>query len=385
MELFKASGQWATRPADERFSTIAELDAACNGYRAVARTATALYHDMKAYADSDGSIRLNGKTASASLTHWAFGQLASRAGAPASYMRELPAKLAADCINHGLALRDAGEEAHLMFHSNGALVCRSITSERYDRIWNSDVTKRLLALTGEGWRLPPARPSTPGQPGSRFATADDVLPAGMGGGGGLSVNVGDLIAPAGAYASDHDMFVFLIDPTHPITDPMGQVLWRGFFTWNSEVGAASFGIETFLFRSVCGNHIVWSAQDVRQVRIRHVGDANERSRAMLAEVYKYRDGAASDDESKLRLAAAKVLGATKEEVLDSLFRMRLPVSHKTLDASYTAAEEHSDTDGNPRSVFGMVQGMTRVAQLTYYTDERVAIDRAAAKVMEVAF
>ena len=381
MELFKASEQWFTRPADQRFASIEAMHVACSNYRHQARTAELPYREMCARAEGKELI-IDGKTTSARLSNWAFGQLAQRAEAPASYMRQLPAFLAADCINHGLQKKDG--VAQLMFHSNGSLLMRSITSDKYERIWNSDITKRLLALTKEGWRLPPARPAFANQPGTRIATEADVL-GNMGGGGGLSVKVGDEIAPAGAYASDHDMFVFLVDPTRSIQDPSGQVLYRGFFTWNSEVGAASFGIQTFLFRHVCGNHIVWDASGVKVMRIRHVGEANERSREMLAEVYKYRDSAASDDEAKLKLAATKRLGTNKEEVLDALFKMRLPVSQAVCKSAVDCAEECADVDGDPYSVWGTVNGLTRISQRGQYTDERVFIDRAAAKVMEVAF
>lgn len=382
MELFKASGQWATRPADQRFASIAELHAVTGGYRASARTAVVPYSALKAHARGT-EVTLNGRTSEARLSHWAFGQLCYRAEAPAAYLRGLPASLAAECINTGLATRTG--DAHLMFHSNGDLLMRAITSDKYDRIWNADVSKRLLTLTQDGWRLPPARPARANQPGTRIATADDVLPPEMAGGGGLSINIGDLIAPAGAYASDHDMFVFLIDPTRPIRDPMGETLWRGFFCWNSEVGAASFGLETFLFRHVCGNHIVWSASNVKQIRIRHVGDANQRARDMLGEVYRYRDASASDDEASLRKASTVRLGKDKDAVLDALFKMRLPVAQKVCIAAVDSAREHEATDGDPLSIYGVVNGFTRISQDTDYADERVAIDRAASKVMEIAF
>ena len=44
--------------------------------------------------------------------------------------------------------------------------------------------------------------------GIRIATEADVL---RGAGFGLSIRVGDKIAPAGLYASDHDMFVFMVN------------------------------------------------------------------------------------------------------------------------------------------------------------------------------
>ena len=77
------------------------------------------------------------------------------------------------------------------------------------------------------------------------------------------------------YASDRDVFLFLVDPKNPV-EVGGEQLFRGFYTWNSEVGAATFGLTTFLYRYVCDNRIIWGASDVKELRIRHTGGAPER-------------------------------------------------------------------------------------------------------------
>src|SRR5204862_718616 len=77
------------------------------------------------------------------------------------------------------------------------------------------------------------------------------------------------------YASDRDVFIFLVDPNNPV-EVDGEVLYRGFYTWNSEVGSAVFGLTTFLYRYVCDNRIIWGATDVKELRIRHTGGAPER-------------------------------------------------------------------------------------------------------------
>ena len=53
-------------------------------------------------------------------------------------------------------------------------------------------------------------------PAARPATEADVLED-RDGGGGLSINISDMIAPAGLYASDRDMFAFLINERGVIT------------------------------------------------------------------------------------------------------------------------------------------------------------------------
>jgi len=70
------------------------------------------------------------------------------------------------------------------------------------------------------------------------------------------------------YASDCDVFIFLVNEARPI-DVDGQTYFRGFYTWNSEVGKATFGRASFLYSYVCANRIIWGARDVEELRIRH--------------------------------------------------------------------------------------------------------------------
>lgn len=387
MELFKASNQWATRPADERFWDLQEMHDACKSYRRQAATSTVRYSDLRVEADT-GDIRLVGKTGvPAQLTHYAFGQLCQRVSAPASYLRNLPATLAAQNLNHGLkSRRDENDEAHLLWHQNGGFLLRAALTERYKRIWNYEVCERLLPLSADGWRAPPARPSGRADSRARPATEADLLDRR----GFLSVNVGDMIAPAGLYASDHDMFAFLVNEERRIEDGSDDGLARGFFVWNSEVGDSSFGMMTFLYKHVCGNHIVWDAQGVKEIRIPHVGAARAKSwRQVQATVRTYSDASVSDVEAKIKEAQTKELGGTKDEVLDALFglarKKRVPLPRKTLDAAYDRADERSSEYGSPRSLWGIVNGLTEISQETEYADRRVDIDRAAGKLMTVAF
>jgi hypothetical protein len=386
MELFKASRQWAQRPDDERFSTLEELHGVCISYRGKAAESTAPYADLEVVSDGP-EVKLAGREQTALFSHWAFGQLSQRVGAPPSYLRALPASLAATCLNHGLKARVAesnGDNAALMFHrNNGDLLLRAVTSDLYTRIWNADITGRLLGL-GDGWRVPPARPCRDGQAGARPATEADLLRRD---GFSLSINVGDLIAPAGLYASDHDMFAFMVNEDRRISDGTAEGLSRGFFCWNSEVGASSFGIMTFLYRNVCGNHIVWGASGVNELRIRHVGNADDKAfGALQGELVRYADSSASDEEAKIEAAKRYELGQTKDEVLDKVFGFRLAsLSREKIGQGYELAAAHADLDGSPRSAWGLAQGLTRLSQTLPYADARVALDRAAGKVLQIAF
>lgn len=382
MNLFKASRQWAERPDDERFSTLKELFDATIAYRQKAVEATVPRQSLRVEG-SNGEVLLVGEKEKARISHWAFSQLSNKASAPADYLRKLPTELAVTNLNHGLEQISEEKQAQLMFHRNGGLLLRSLTSEIYTRIWNHEIASRLLKL-GEDWRVPPARPARQGQAGSRPATEADVLGASA---FELSISIGDLIAPAGLYASDHDMFVFMVNEANRIEDGTPGGLSRGFFVWNSEVGGVSFGVMCFLYQHVCGNHIVWNAKHVHEIRIRHVGSADSRVfRELTVELHKYSEQSGEQDKQLIMSAKAKELGKTKDEVLDKIFSMRIPhLSRKALTTSYDLAERHVDLNGSPRTVWGMVQGITRASQEMEYADKRVAMDQAASKVMKIAF
>src|SRR5438128_6919209 len=174
-------------------------------------------------------MKMVGKSgATAELTHFAFGQLAARAEAPASYLRTLPATLACQNLNHGLKSKaDPNAEAKLLLHENGGYFIRAVTSGKYTRIWNSEVAERLLGLESDGWRVPPARPlhtftSDLLKPAAyRYATKADAALS-------LTVREGDPIGPSGLYASNEDMFAFMIHPERVIRDGSPGGLMRGF-------------------------------------------------------------------------------------------------------------------------------------------------------------
>lgn len=355
--LMRASNEWSRRAPDERFGSLQDMHNKAMDYATNAAGTTVKVRDLHASV-LDGEVILNGsEERTANLTNWAFGQLATKAEAPASYLRTLPAVLAADCLNNGLARAAVGDDAKLLFkrEADDTLTARAITSDRYARIWNADITARLLEMEKIG----------PWQP----------APAAFDGARGL-------------YLSDRDMFAFMVDNDRRIFEKgPGGGLSRGFFAWNSEVGAASFGIMTFLYEWVCGNHRVWGAREVKEVRLRHVGSANDKAFSTMAlELKEYADSSATEDEAKIERMRTIEIGANKDEVLDALFKLRIPaLTKKTAALSYAKAEEHADWYGSPRTVWGIAGGMTEVARDLPNADERVALDRAAARVMEVAF
>ena len=76
------------------------------------------------------------------------------------------------------------------------------------------------------------------------------------------------------YASDRDVFLFLVDDLNPIEagrlpDGSPDLYFRGFYCWNSEVGAKTLGIASFYLRAVCQNRNLWGVEDFEEITIRH--------------------------------------------------------------------------------------------------------------------
>jgi hypothetical protein len=379
--LHVASSQWASRPADERFWTLGEMRAACDASRNGSAVKRAKFGELRAGVKNGDLVVVGQANNPAHLTHYAFGQLAGSVGAPAGYLRELPASIAADALNVGLsrASEENRLDRDLLFHKNGRLTLRASLSERYERVWDSDVCAYLERL--EGWRAPAGRhPGLPGVP-SRPALTSDILP------GQINIGEGDAIAPSGLYASDHDMFAFLVAPDRVVGKGYDSLM-RGIFIRNSEVGDSSLVLTFFLMQAVCGNHIVWGAQGVHEVRVRHTG-SNPFRRALRefeAELVRYRDGAAEEEKGIIAARSLK-LGNNKAEVLDALVKYAkvhsIPLSRQRLAEGYATAEEHTDWYGDPNTLWANVAGLTHASQQIGFADDRSVVDRAAGGLLEM--
>ena len=353
MEIFKANAQWQKRPADERFPNLKALYDVTRDYAEHAREKEINWTDLRV-EDRTGDLMLVGKAnIPARLTNWAFGQMCARVGAPASYLRDLPATLVAQNLNHGLKNRNEDQKANCLFHSNGDLVLRAVTSDKYARIWNWEIAERLLELESQGW--------VPATPDIR------VLEEGQ----------------TALYASDHDMFAFIRMDNRTIEgsgDP-NRPIYKGLIVSQLEVGAAGLSVCRFLYNSMCGNHIIWGASEVVEINLRHIGNIRDKFKAYHAAIKEYADESVSDVEAKIKKAKETIIGSTKEEVLDAIFGKRnLGLTRKLISAGYEACV--IEEDGEPNTAWGIVAGLTRFSQQTPYADERTAIDKGAAKILE---
>jgi hypothetical protein len=153
-------------------------------------------------------------------------------------------------------------------------------------------------------------------------------------------------------------------------------LARGFFVRNSEVGAGILEITAFLFDYACCNRIVWGAQDVSRIAIRHTSGAPDRWLEQALPVLEtYRHSAASPVEAKLIAAQAKKVDNVEEFLKSRKFTSSLIAR---------AQASHEAEEGRPmESVWDVVTGLTAAAKGVQWQDDRVAIERAAGKLLDL--
>jgi len=377
-----ASRQWAIRPADERFSN----PTAAKGKLASRRVHEATLARVEVVADA-GSLGVRGAAGGlVPLSYGAFGQLAGRAGAPAEYLRSLTPGVAALAINEGLQARTRELVVYATRYPGESWSVRAITGEVYKRVRHETVLSWAEDLVAKGWRVPPARPAVEGQE-ARPATAEDVLDDQGAGGGGLSIRIGDMIADAGIYLGDSipaepELFCFLVNEKARV-ETGTESLSRAVMVSNSERGDRAFRVSCLMYRHVCGNHILWGAQKVAEVSLRHVGTKAEGRmlRALYRQAGAWAQESAAGDAAKVQELMGRVLGKGKAEVAG--FLQQRKVASRALGEQAWDACERFEPELDPRSAWGVIQGLTRVSQAEGFADRRAMVDAAAGRVMEL--
>jgi hypothetical protein len=361
--LTQASAQWMSRPDDERFTSLDDMAAHFAQIRGESRATVVPSRRLEVIPSADNrNLSIHGPNGHGyEPTHWAFGQLAERAGAPAGYLRTLPAPIAADALNYGLQFKRDTEDLGVLLQRNGSHVLRAVTGPNYGRIWNSDITDHLIARFGDGvtgeWRVP-----------GEFRQAVTVTKANT-----------------TLYASDRDMFVFLANEENRIDLPNrrdgkpGSVA-RGFFVWNSEVGSATYGMATFLYDYTCSNRMVWGAQEFKEIRIRHTAGAPDRFLdEMRPALEAYAHSSAKSITDAIESArAARISG--EDGKLDEFLAKRFGKR-----AAGVIQATHIAEEGRPiETLWDATVGATAYARNITWQDERVSIERKAGEILDLA-
>jgi hypothetical protein len=356
--LMQASHQWATRPAEERFTSLLEMRAKLEVERLISAAKVVSSKKLRAVPAPDNQgLLIEGPNGHAfAPTNWAFGQASNLIGAPARYLRELPAPLAADCINWGLQVEREALDVGVLLSQNGDSIIKAVTGPNYGRVWDADVVGALVERFGDGvsgqWKVP-------GEFGRSVPVTRENTTL---------------------YSGDRDMFVFLCDEENRIELPNRRdgktgELARGFFISNSQVGGGVLRVKTFLFDYVCSNRIVWGALELDEIRIRHTASAPDKFVDQVTPaLLNYSRSSAANVTGALRDAQAAKL----EKASEFLAKRFGPRIGEKINAAHVADE------GRPvETVWDAVTAVTAYAREIPWTNERVELEEKAGDLLEL--
>jgi len=366
----RVSSEWFSRPDDERYLSLGELHAAVRARadRATARTVET--RALRVEASREDAERLAlivpGRDEPIAPTHWSFGQMCSLVGAPAGYMRQLPAPLAGINMQHGL-LSHRAELVKTLEADDGRIELRAVTGPDYGRIWDHELVAAVMKIAGEGtgdtrWKVPGLLDwSTMTHNPFVEVTKDTTT----------------------LYASDRDVFLFLVDDAHPIEAgrlPNGDpdLYFRGFYCWNSEVGSKTLGMASFYLRAVCMNRNIWGAEGFEEISIRHSKFASHRFAHQAAPALeRFATSSPMPFLAGIRAAREQIV-ARKDDDRESFLRRRGFSRPETERIIATVLEEEGRP---PESIFDFVQGITALARTKPHQDSRLELEGKAAKLL----
>jgi hypothetical protein len=365
------SSQWFSRPEDEKFLSLEDLETSVLARSSNAKQTIVDVSSIQLSAESNSpdslAIEFNGNSI-ATPTHWSFGQLASLAGAPAGYLRKMPAVISAINLQYGL--QNLRSENVKMFHNTESNQLLAATGVEYGRVFDYELVKAVRKIAGNGtgdtrWKVPGAIDWGT----YKYNPYVDITKQ-----------------TTTLYASDRDVFMFLVDDTRPIeigTLPDGNpdLVFRGFYVWNSEVGSKTLGISTFLFRAVCQNRNIWGAQDISVISIRHSRNAPQRF-AYEVEPALLEYSNASDRGITLGIQQAKqaIVAKTDEDRLEFLGKRNFSAKQAQRIIDTVVNEEGH----KPSSIWDFVQGISAVARDIGHTDDRITLEKQAGNLLAKA-
>jgi len=349
--LYDAHQQWAKRLPDERFSSLTELYSFVKDRKDASKQYIRPLEQISLNVTPEGAITVNEDSKPALLSNWAFGQLSRTIGAPAKYLRSLPPKMACDCLLYGL--RSNNQTTKLLIREEQPQRddythhwASAFTGQSYGRIWDADVVENLIkAIDCTSWRLPDNQ----------------------------NLN------RSGLYASDRDFFAFMINDEKPVEIGNAK-LGKGFFCWNSETGASTFGLTTFLYNYVCQNHIVWGAEEVNELKIYHRNNAiNNFYNNAIPILNRFVENSKINENIKYSLDKAMNQPiADNIEETQEWFKNKPFTKKEIANAWETGIAEGEDVS----NLWGMIQGLTAYARDMPYGNKRVNLEKRAGALLD---
>ncbi|KHJ55193.1 hypothetical protein LA66_00435 [Aureimonas altamirensis] len=369
----RVSSEWFSRPADERYLSLSELARSVRDRADRSRTGvveSALIHVEANRSDPERlTLILPGTDTPTAPTHWSFGQLASLVGAPAAYLRQLPAPLAAINLQYGLTSNRA-EQIKTLETDSGRVELRAVTGPDYGRIYDYELVEAVQRIAGNGtgdtrWKVPGVLDWSTGIYNPRVDITKDTTTL---------------------YASDRDIFLFLVDDLNPIEagrlpDGSPDLYFRGFYCWNSEVGAKTLGMASFYLRAVCQNRNLWGVEDFEEITIRHSKyAANRFAHEAAPALANFANSSPLPFVNGIKMARERIVARTDEARTDFLRRRGFSKAETGKIIDTVLAEEGRP----PESIFDFVQGITAVARDKPHQDARLDMEAKAKKLLDRA-
>ena len=369
----RVSSEWFSRPDDERYLSLSELYTSVKGRaeRSRTRTVESAAIRVEAHRDDPENLALILPEADAPVapTHWSFGQLASLVSAPAAYLRQLPAPLAGINLQYGLTSHRA-EQIKTLETEDGRTELRAVTGPDYGRIYDHELVAAVQKIAGNGtgdtrWKVPGTLDWSSGVYNPMVDITKDTTTL---------------------YASDRDVFLFLVDDMNPIEagklpDGSPDLYFRGFYCWNSEVGAKTLGIASFYLRAVCQNRNLWGVEDFQEISIRHSKyAANRFAHEAAPALTRFADSSPRPFVEGIRAARERIVARSDDDRTDFLRKRGFSKAETARIVETVLAEEGRP----PESVFDFVQGITAVARSKPQQDARLEMEGKAKKLLERA-
>lgn len=373
----RVSSEWFSRPADERYLSLDDLARSVRDRAERSRTRvveTSLIHVEANRTDPERlSLILPGAEQPATPTHWSFGQLAAQVGAPAAYLRQLPAALAGINLQYGLTSNRAEQVKILETGdgvSGGRIELRAVTGPDYGRIFDHELVEAVQRIAGNGtgdtrWKVPGVLNWSTGIYNPRVDITKDTTTL---------------------YASDRDVFLFLVDDLNPIEagrlpDGSPDLYFRGFYCWNSEVGAKTLGMASFYLRAVCQNRNLWGVEDFEEITIRHSKyAANRFAHEAAPALLNFANSSPLPFVNGIKAARERIVARADEDRTDFLRRRGFSKAEAGKIIDTVLAEEGRP----PETVFDFVQGITAVARDKPHQDARLDMEAKAKKLFDRA-
>ncbi len=365
------SSEWFSRPDDERFLSLSDLYAAVKSRTDRSRTRTLASADIRVEARSDAPERLSllmpGGDRPMAPTHWSFGQLAGLVGAPAAYLRQLPAALAGINLQYGLTAHRA-EQVKTLEIEDGRVELRAVTGPDYGRIFDHELVEAVQRIAGNGtgdtrWKVPGVLDWSTGIYHPRVDITRDTTTL---------------------YASDRDVFLFLVDDMNPIEagrlpDGSPDLYFRGFYCWNSEVGAKTLGMASFYLRAVCQNRNLWGVEDFQEITIRHSKYAASRfAHEAAPALTRFANSSPMPFINGVKASREQIVARSDDDREEFLRKRGFSKAETGKIIETVLAEEGR----KPESIFDFVQGITAVARDKPHQDARLDMEARAKKLLD---